>query len=144
MITASSIEEVRKQLADSRNQRIVLAQDEKFNRAVLEHLKPSALIMNHAQQKQDTLRALDLPVNDVSARIAVKNSVAIGFDLKTLRLLSTEAQARELARIADTIALCRKTQTKLALFNTTTPESAHAFLRALGASTEQASQAVVL
>jgi RNase P/RNase MRP subunit p30 len=142
MITAKSLEEVRKQLKNATTPKYVLAHDEKFNRAVLEQIKPGFLVMNHARQKSDTLRSLDLPLNDVAARIAAKNGVAICFDLQVLRILPLETKARELARIANTISICRKTQTKLALLNASTPESAAAFLRSLGASTEQASQAL--
>lgn len=142
MIIAASLDEVRRQLKTLQFPKLVLAHDDKFNRSVIEQMKPNILVMNHTRKKQDTLRTLELPVNDVIARIAAKNNVAIGFDLAALRSLPPQAQAHELARIMDTIAVCRKAQTKVALLNATTPKSASAFLHALGASTWQASQAL--
>ncbi len=142
MITAASLNDVRRLLKSAPSPTLVLAHDSTFNRAVLEQCKPSVLVMNHAQQKKDTLRSLDLPLNLVLARIAAKNPTALGIDLASLRTLVPPLKARELARISDCIAICRKTGTRLAILNAYTPEGASAFLRTLGASSQQASQAL--
>ena len=138
MITTSQIDEVRRQLRSLSSPGFVLAHDEKFNRLVIEHGECTALVMNHEPHKKDTLRSLELPWNDIIARIAAKNKVALAFDLSTLRIIPSTEQARELARIIESIAVCKKTGAPIALLNAYTPQGARALLRILGASSEQA------
>lgn len=144
MITSISIADAQKQLRTFPAPKLVLAQDAKFNRALLEHGAFDILVMNHALAKHDTLRSLDIPFNDVFARIAAKNKISLAFDFSSLRKLKECDLARELARISDSIAICRKTQTRLAILHAYTPEGARAFLRTLGASSQQATFLLVL
>ena len=122
----------------------ILAQDEKWNRALIEKIQCDILVMNHSMPKHDTLRSLDVPYSDISARIAAKKKIALAFDIKALRILSPRERGRELARIKQMIVLCRKASTPLSVLHAYTPEGARALLRCLGASNEQASQATLI
>ncbi len=144
MITTSSLNEVYKQLKKEAKPALILAHDEKFNRTLLENAKFTALVMNHQAQKKDKLRSLDIPLNNVLANIAKKRNIALAYDLAVLRLLHYPEQARELSRIMKTIEVCRKAGANLAILNAYTVEGAKALLRTLGASSQQASQALVL
>jgi|SRR3989344_151038 len=144
MITTSSLNEVYKQLKKEVEPSLILAHDEKFNRMLLEHAKFTALVMNHQTQKQDKLRSLDIPLNDILAKIAEKKKIALAYDLEALRLLPYLEKANELARIMKTIEVCRKAGANLAILNSYTNEGAKAILRTLGASSQQANQALVL
>ena len=67
--------------------------------------------------------------------------VADMFHYGHLQLLE---KANELARIMKTIEVCRKAGANLAILNSYTNEGAKAILRTLGASSQQANQALVL
>ena len=144
MIKTSSLNEVYKQLKREKQPKLILAHDEKFNRTLLEHAEFTAIVMNHQSPKKDKLRSLDLPLNDVLAKIAKKNKIALAYDLSALRSLNYLEQANELGRIKKTIAICRKASTNIAILESYTNEGTKALLRALGASSQQASQTLIL
>ena len=142
MITTLSIDEARRLVRTTPAPRLLLAHDEKFNRSLLDHATFEGLVINHQSRKNDSLRSLDLPFNMVLARIAARKNISLCIDLDTLRTLKTAEQANELACIRALIIICRKAGTPLSILRARTLEDTRALLRTLGASSQQASEAL--
>ena len=126
----------------SMREKTKLAGNEREVRAWVERGAAEVIVMNHAAAKNDTLKALDTTFTPVIARIAAKKGVALGIDLAMLRALDAYTQARELARIQRAIEVCRKAGAGIAVLHARDKRSAHAFLLALGASTQQAADSI--
>ena len=77
------------------------------------------------------------------AKLATKNNVAIGIDIKSLTSVKDKKlKAIRLARIIQNIKVCRKAKTKIKLLNFKNRKNAFDFLISLGASTQQAKEAI--
>lgn len=120
---------------------IVQAQDNKFNRKLLEYGKFDILLSPEAGKKKDGIKQLDSGLNNVLAKIAAKNKISIGIDIKELSTLEKERKALRLARIAQNIKTCRKAKTKIKALNFKDEKDAFSLLLSLGASTKQAKEA---
>jgi len=121
---------------------IVLAQNDEFNRKILEYGKFDILLSVERGKRQRTLRTIDSGLNHVLAELAAKNNVSIGIDMDELRNLKKEEKANRLEKIKQNIKICRKAKTKIVLLNYKDKKDAFAFLISLGASTKQAKDAV--
>lgn len=143
MIDTANIELTKKLLAKESYPKIVQAQDQIYNRKIIEWGNFNILLANFKRKKQDNLKHLDTDLNKITALIAAKKDILYGIDLQELSSLPLENLAKELARLSETIKLCKKTKTNLALLNASDKYNAKAFLIALGASTEQASKALI-
>ena len=141
MINLSDIEKVKKLIRSAGKPIFVRAQDDDFNRKILEYGNFDVLVMPFKAGK-DSLRQMDSGFNHVLARIAKINNVAIGIDLDELRNLSKAEKAEFLARARQNVLICRKAGAKLALLNCTDKRGAFFFLISLGASTQQAASAI--
>ncbi|MBI3334734.1 hypothetical protein HYZ97_04565 [Candidatus Pacearchaeota archaeon] len=141
MIDTTNIQEARVLLQKEKGRRIVRAQDSAFNRSILEQGKAEVLLSPERMQS-DSLRSIGSGVNHVLAKIATKNKIALGIDLIELRQLSVQKKAQRLARIRDIISTCRRAGTRLAVHGASDTMSKTSLLRALGASSQQASEAL--
>lgn len=141
MISTKNVEEARKLIKKAEKPIIVQAQDDEFNRKILEAGKFNVLLSPEAGIKRDKPKQLDSGLNSVLAVIAEKNNIAIGIDIKDIDPLDKLEKAKRLARIKQNIKTCRKTKTKLAVMNAKDKKDASALLLSLGASTQQAHQA---
>lgn len=119
---------------------IVKAQDLNFNRKMLEYGKFQILLDIHQTKGIDRIKQLDSGLNQVLAKIATKNKVAIGIDLEKIRTIHPKQKAQTLARIKQNIKVTRKANTKIKLLNFKDQKDAVDFLISLGASTSQARQ----
>lgn len=128
-----AIEQVRK----SSPPIFVKAQDEKFNRRILEYGRFDMLVFPEARHKKTKLKKADASINHVSAKIATKNKVALGYDLKELRKLDKKQKAQELTVIRSDIRYAKKAKTTITLLNTKDKKNGDAVLLSLGASTTQ-------
>jgi RNase P/RNase MRP subunit p30 len=114
---------------------VVRSLSDEFSRKVLEYGKFQILLLPGG--KRDKLKRLDSGLNYVMARIAARNNVAIGVDLKTISLLPKKQKAIELARLKQNIKLCRKAKCKILLLNSKDDKDANSLLQSLGASSQQ-------
>lgn len=143
MIDTKDIEATKKLLARETSPKIVRAQDNNYTRAILAYGKFDLLLADLKRQKHDTLKYLDTDLDRVSARLAAQKNIAYCISLEELRSLSSDKLAQELARLSQTLKLCKKAKTPLALSSVYDAYNAKALLTALGASTEQAAKALV-
>ena len=123
---------------------IIQAQNDEFNRKILDYGKFDILLFPDAEKRKDKLKQLDSGLNHVLAKIAAKNKIAIGYDLEKIRSLEKKEKAIQLARLIQNIKILRKAKTKLALINYKEKKDAFDFLISLGAATQQAKEATLL
>ena len=116
----------------------IKAQDDAFNRKVLEQHLCSILVSPEAHQRKESIKHLDSGLNHVLAAIAAKNKIAIGIDLEDIRHLAKKEKAQRLAKIRQNLKICRKTKTSFAIHGS---QEGDYVLLSLGASTTQAKEA---
>lgn len=144
MINTTNLEQAKKQIKQEKSPIMIKAQDPEFNRKVLEYGRFNILLFPESNVvKKDKPKQLDSGLNHVLAEIATKNKVRIGIDLKDLRSMERKEKAIQLARIRQNIKICRKAKTKLALLNIKDKKDAFSLLLTLGASTQQAKEAII-
>ncbi|MBU0760984.1 MAG: hypothetical protein KJ600_02910 [Nanoarchaeota archaeon] len=140
MTSTSNIQQAKNQIKSATPPIILQAQSSDFNRKLLEYGKFDILLDIHNTQGKDKPKQLSSGLNHVLAKIAAKNKVAIGIDLKPLREIKDKKQkALALARIKQNIKICRKAKCKLAVINAKDKKDSANFLLSLGASTKQTS-----
>jgi RNase P/RNase MRP subunit p30 len=145
MISTNNIEQAKNLIKKSKKKSlIVLAQNDEFNRKVLEYGHFDILLGVEKGERKRGLRQIDSGFNEVLAHIAAKNKVALGINMEELRNLEKEEKAKRLERISQNIKLCRKSGVKIKLLNIKDEKGAFAFLLSLGASTAQAKEATSL
>jgi len=143
MISTLNIEQAKNQIKKSKEKPIIVrAQNDEFNRKMLEYGKFDIILNIEAGNRQRTLRNIDSGFNHVLAHIATKNKIAIGIDMEELSKLEKQEQALRFERIIQNIEICRKAKTKIRLLNYKDKKDAFAFLISLGASTQQAKEAL--
>lgn len=143
MISTNNIEQAKNEIKKSKEKPIiVLAQNDEFNRKALEYGHFDILLGVEKGERKRGLRQIDSGFNEVLAHIAAKNKIALAIDVEELSALPREEKAKRLERIIQNIKLCRKAGVKIKLLNIKDEKSAFAFLISLGASTEQALEAV--
>jgi RNase P/RNase MRP subunit p30 len=141
MINNSNIEEVKKLLKKT-GDKIILAQNEEFNRKILEYGKFDILLAVELNSGKDKIRQIDSGLNHVLVKIATKNKVAIGFDLERISKLPSKDKAQTLSKVIQNIQICRKAKTKVAV-KTSSVNKARDFLLSVKASTNQIKEAIV-
>ena len=146
MINTSNSEQaknlIKKAIESKENPIIVKAQSLEFNRKILEYGKFDILLGIESSSNADSLRNLDSGLNHILAKIAAKNNIAIGIDLEEINSLDKKQKAIRLSKIIQNIELCRKAKTKIRLLNYKDKRTAFSFLISLGASTQQAKEAI--
>ena len=143
MISTTNIEQAKSFIRTSKEKPIiVLAQDDDFNRKILEYGHFDILLGIESGKRERTLRNIDSGFNHVLAKIAKKNNIALGIDMHELSQLEKGKKAERLERIMQNIKLCRKSGTKILLLNYKDEKDALAFFISLGASTKQAKEAL--
>jgi len=142
LISTSNIETAKKLIKKSKSPIIVEAKDNTFNRKILEYGKFDILLSPEIGGKRDKIKQLDSGLNNITAKIAVKNKIKIGINMKEITKLKKKEKAIKIARIKQNIDICKKAKTKIILLNIKDKKDALNFLTSLGASTQQAKQAV--
>ncbi|MDD5193131.1 MAG: hypothetical protein PHF67_00945 [Candidatus Nanoarchaeia archaeon] len=141
IINTSNFNELRKQIQNLKkeNQPIVVkAQDEEFNKKVLEIPGVEVLFAPELHDRKEPLKQRDSGLNEHLCRLAKENKVKIAIDISGLQKLDKKEKARVLARILQNIQLCKRTRTKIVLW----PENEYkktdviAFITSLKGSTE--------
>jgi len=142
MINNSNIEQVKILIKKEESPKIVLAQNDEFNRKILEQCKFNILLSIENGNRKNKIRQVDSGLNQVLAKIATKNKVAIGLDLDSIKLLEPKQKAERLSKIRQNIRVCRKAKTRLAV-KAQSLEEVKNFLINLGASTNQIKETIV-
>lgn len=143
MINTKNLNEARKQiqkLKKENKQAIIQAQDDNFNRKMFEN-PDIDMIIGLELDKKDRLKQRDSGLNEVHCRLAAKNKIKIGIDLKKISKLDKAEKARVLARVMQNIRLCKKSGARIVALNGNKQDIRGLFL-SLKASTSQAKQAV--
>lgn len=128
IINSQNIEKTKQLIKSSKPPITLQAQGYEFNRKLLEYGK-FQILLNPKQ------------LNHILAKIAAKNKISIGFDLSKLPADKKE-KAQFISQLIQTIKTCRKSKTQIKLLNSKDKKDAFSFLISLGASTEQAKQAI--
>ena len=145
MINTTNIQEARNLIKAAINKPIIVrAQSLEFNRKILEYAKFDVLLFTESQNwnKKDKIKQLDTGFNHVLAKIAAKNNIALGIDLKEIKHLTKKEKAICLARLIQNIKVCRKAKCKLKILNYQVKINTQNLLISLGSSTLQAKEAV--
>jgi ribonuclease P/MRP protein subunit RPP1 len=143
VIDTKNVEKAKKEIKNSKEKAIiVLAQDDDFNRKILEYGKFDVLLSPEGGGRRNTIRQIDSGFNHVLGKIATKNGVAIGVDLKEVRGLGKVEKAKRLARICQNIKICRRTKTRIVVLGSLDKNEAFCFLISLGASSKQGKDAM--
>jgi ribonuclease P/MRP protein subunit RPP1 len=143
MINEKNIERAKQLIRKAKKPIIVKAQDDMFNRKILEYGKFDVLVgVEFGERRRDRLKQLDSGFNHVMAKIAAKNGVAIGIDLEEIRKLEGKEKALVLGRIRQNIKFCRKAGCRIKLFRVRDERDGIGFLISLGADTKQAKGAL--
>ncbi len=147
IINSKDINEVRKLIQKAKKENpeesiIVRAQDEEFNRKILEMKEVNILLSPEMHERKDFLKQRDSGLNEVLCNIAAKNKIRIGIALEEIIKKQGKEKAIILARIIQNIKLCKKAGCDIVLLGKYDKRAAFSFLLTLGASTEQAKKAV--
>ena len=87
MINTKNIEEAKRMIKIKDGLKIVLAQDDNFNRKILEHGNFDVLLSIEIGNRKDKIRQTDSGLNHVLAKIATKNNISMGIDLNELKFM---------------------------------------------------------
>ncbi|HLC31147.1 MAG TPA: hypothetical protein VJK51_00615 [Candidatus Nanoarchaeia archaeon] len=142
MIDLESLEEVKEALKGEPTPKIIQARSGEYNRKLLEQYSFNILLFPAKTRKKESLRQLDLSFNHVLAKIAAKKKIALGIDLKSLRKEKESELDRELSILKELIALARTHKIPIKILNAKDKRNAQSLLLTLGASTQQAKQAI--
>ena len=143
MINTINIEEAKRLLKKEETPKIILSQNDEFNRKILEHGNFNILLSPETGQRKNKIRQTDSGLNHVLAKIANKSNIAIGIDLEEIKILEPKVKAERLSKIRQNIKICRKSKTKIAI-KTSSIIEATIFLQSLGASSTQAKEAIII
>ena len=142
MINNQKVEEVKKLIKKEQSPKIILAQNDEFNRKILEYGNFDILLSVEKWNRTNKIRQTDSGLNHIIAKIAKNKLVAIGLDLEEIKNLEPKQKAERLSKIIQNIKICRKSKTKIAV-KTNSLEKARWFLSGLGASTQQIKETIV-
>ena len=146
-INTTNLNEARKQIQKLKKENkpvIVRAQDEEFNRKVLEILGVDILLSPEIHNRKDKLKQRDSGLNEHLCRLAKENNVKIAIDISELQKLDKKEKAKALARIMQNIMLSKKTNAKIILYpeNKYKKQDVLSFFLSLKGSTQMAKSAV--
>lgn len=141
-INEKNIEKAKRMIKDCKEKPIIIiAQDDAFNRKMLEYGKFDVLLNIENAVSKDSLRHIDSGFNHVLARAAAKNKIAIGIDMDYIRTLNNKDMSIIFEKIRQNIKICRKSGVKIRLLNCKDRKDAFALLESIGASSKQAKEA---
>ena len=139
-INTKDLEKAKKEIHSSTKPIIIQAQDNIFNRKILDYGKFDILLSPETGEKRNTVRQINSGFNHVLGKIATKNKISIGIDLNEISSLDKIGRASRLTKIKQNIDICKKTKTILKIIGN--KKQGFHFLISLGASTEQAKKAI--
>jgi RNase P/RNase MRP subunit p30 len=94
IISTSNLEQVKNQIKKSKDKPLIIeAQNDEFNRKILEYGHFDIILGIEKGDRKRTLRNIDSGFNHVLAHIAAKNRVSLGIDLTELKNLGKKELA---------------------------------------------------
>ncbi len=145
IINTSNLNEARKQIQKLKRENketVIQAQDNKFNRKILENPDTNILLSPEFHDRKDKLKQRDSGLNEILCRLAKKNNIKIGINLAEITKLGKKQKAIILSRIIQNIKLCKRTKTQITLFpKKHKKQDVLSFFLTLKSSTQQAKQA---
>ncbi len=122
---------------------IVKAQDEEFNRKVLEIKGVNILLSPELHSRKDKQKQRDSGLNEFLCKLAAKNNIKIGIDIDEIKKLDKKQRSFAIARIMQNIMLCKKAKCDIIIFpkNKYNKLDLMAFMLSLKASTSQSKKA---
>jgi len=117
IIQENNFDIARKKIKENKTKTIIFSgDDDDLNRKVLEKLPIQILLINLSKRK-DKLKQENSGFNQVLAKIAKKNNVAIGINFDEIINAKPKRKAEILARIKQNINLCNKNKIKMKFIN---------------------------
>ena len=149
MISTTNINQVRKQIQELKKQKdkdkqqiIVQAQSPEFNRKLFENPDIDIITDLETHNRKDYMKQRDSGLNEILCKLATKNNIKIGINLKQITKQPLKIKATLLSRIRQNIQLCKRTNTKIIILGNYPKQNIMSFMQTLGASTKQAKQAI--
>ena len=113
IIKETTFEKAREKIKKNRDKIIIFSSDDdELNRKILEKEKINILLINLAGKK-DFQKQRDSGFNQVLAKLAKKNNVAIGINYDEIIDSDFKEKPKILARIKQNIKLCNKNKLKM-------------------------------
>ena len=142
-INTTSIPQARKQIQQTRKENpkqeiIIQAQDDAFNRKILENKDVDILLSPESHNRKDYMKQRDSGLNEIHCKLAKQNNIKIAIDLNNLKKADKKQKAILLARIKQNIKLCKRTKTQIILMPKPTKQDTLSFFTTLKGSTQQA------
>lgn len=118
---------------------IVQAQNEKFNRKILENKEVDVLLSPEFNNLNDKLKQRNSGLNEILCKIAKKNDISIGIELKKIINLQKKDKTKILSRIIQNISLCKRIGTKILIIDKEkfSKQEIFSFFLSLGCSTKK-------
>jgi RNase P/RNase MRP subunit p30 len=143
IINTANLNQARKQIQEAKKNKeqiIVKAQDEAFNRKILENKDIDIFLSPELHERKDYMKQRDSGLNEFLAKLAKKSNIKIGINLQEIQKFSPKQKAIILSRIKQNIILCKRTNTKIIIIDKEkfTKQDITSFFLILGASTQQA------
>lgn len=148
IINTNNLNEARKQIqkikkTSPKEEIIIQAQDNEFNRKILEIKDVDMLLSPEIHKRKDRLKQRDSGLNEILCRLAKKNNIKIAINLDKINRLDKIQKAKILARIIQNIRLCKRTKTEIIIYpKKHKKQDITAFIKTLKGSTQQSKQAI--
>ncbi len=114
IIRETDFQKARRRIRENKEKEIIFSSnDDELNRKILEKLPVNVLLINQSGRK-DRMKQRDSGFNQVMARLAKKNNVAIGINLdEIIDAKTSKEKSQILARVRQNIKLCNKHKVKM-------------------------------
>ena len=115
-INTFNLNEARKQIQKLKKEEkeiVVQAQDNEFNRKILEIKEVDILLSPELHDRKEHLKQRESGLNEVLCKLATKNNIRIGIDLNQIIQKPAKEKAILLSRIMQNIKLCKRTKTQI-------------------------------
>jgi len=139
MINSLDLNKVRKEIAllrDAGELVVVKAQNDEFNRKIFENKDVDVVFGLEMHNRKDYIKQRDSGFNEVLCKLAKKNGIKIGIDMKGIVKLGVVEKAKVLARVRQNIKLCRRVGVEIEVDGVGKIEK-RSFIMVLGGSTKQ-------
>ena len=116
IINTTNLNQARKQIQElkkDKQQIIIQAQENEFNRKILENKDVDIITNLEMHNRKDYMKQKDSGLNEIHAKLAKQNNIQIGINLQQIKSLSQKQKAIILSRIKQNIILCKRTKTKI-------------------------------
>lgn len=144
MIETGNLEKAKILIKTEKKPVMIKAQSDEFNRKILEYGKFDILVFPDAEnsKRKISLKNIDSGFNIFLAKVAKKNNITIGLNLKDILDGNKREKAETLSKIIEIIRYCKKEDTKINLLNYKDKRTALSFLISLGAGSSLAAKAL--